>query len=148
YEKAQKDRPDHPSSHRMLAFARVRKGDYAGAFAAIETGVRQAYPEGRFAGVPRILREDAGILAAAWAAAEPKREGEIAARARALGAPLDREPSLRFVLTWETDANDVDFHIFDAEGGHAFYGSRMLPSGGELYADVTTGYGPECFGIR
>jgi len=23
-----------------------------------------------------------------------------------------------------------------------------LPSGGELYADVTTGYGPECFTIR
>ena len=23
----------------------------------------------------------------------------------------------------------------------------MLPSGGELYADITTGYGPECFAI-
>jgi hypothetical protein len=23
----------------------------------------------------------------------------------------------------------------------------QLPSGGELYADVTTGYGPECFAI-
>jgi uncharacterized protein YfaP (DUF2135 family) len=55
---------------------------------------------------------------------------------------------LRFVLSWETDANDVDFHIFDAQGGHAYYSSPRLPSGGELYADVTTGYGPECFGIR
>jgi uncharacterized protein YfaP (DUF2135 family) len=55
---------------------------------------------------------------------------------------------LRFVLTWETDANDVDFHIQDARGGHAFYSQRQLPSGGELYADVTTGYGPECFTIR
>ncbi len=56
-------------------------------------------------------------------------------------------PSLRFVLNWETDANDVDFHIFDGQGGHAFYSSPQLPSGGELYADVTTGYGPECFTI-
>ncbi|HPH27450.1 MAG TPA: hypothetical protein PLA87_11430, partial [Pseudomonadota bacterium] len=56
-------------------------------------------------------------------------------------------PSLRFVLNWETDANDVDFHIYDGQRGHAYYGARALPSGGELYADVTTGYGPECFTI-
>jgi uncharacterized protein YfaP (DUF2135 family) len=52
------------------------------------------------------------------------------------------------VLNWETDANDVDFHIYDAEGGHAYYRDPDLPSGGSLYADVTTGYGPECFTIR
>ena len=65
-----------------------------------------------------------------------------------LGGTVENEPSLRFVLTWETDANDVDFHIFDAKGGHAFYSSPNLASGGGLYADVTTGYGPECFTIR
>ena len=54
---------------------------------------------------------------------------------------------MRFVLYWETDANDVDFHIHDGKGGHAFYSQRQLLSGGELYADVTTGYGPECFAI-
>jgi uncharacterized protein YfaP (DUF2135 family) len=30
-------------------------------------------------------------------------------------------PSLRFVLDWQTDANDVDFHIHDAKGGHAAF---------------------------
>ena len=60
---------------------------------------------------------------------------------------MPTEGSLRFVLNWETDANDVDFHIHDARGGHAYFSSRKLPSGGELYADVTTGYGPECFTI-
>ena len=55
---------------------------------------------------------------------------------------------LRFVLTWETDANDVDFHVEDGAGGHAYYGHRELESGGELYADVTRGYGPECFTVR
>ena len=48
----------------------------------------------------------------------------------------------------ETDANDVDFHIRDARKGHAFYSKPELRSGGSLYADVTTGYGPECFTIR
>jgi len=56
--------------------------------------------------------------------------------------------STRFVLYWETDANDVDFHIRDGRGGHAFFGSRHLSSGGALYADITTGYGPECFTVR
>jgi hypothetical protein len=148
YAKAAADRPDHPSGHRLLAYARARSGDMAGAFAAIETGLRQKYPDGRFAGVDRVLREDAGILASAWSAADPKRATEIEGRARALGVSVDHGSSLRFVLSWETDANDVDFHIFDAQGGHAYYSSPRLPSGGELYADVTTGYGPECFGIR
>jgi uncharacterized protein YfaP (DUF2135 family) len=51
------------------------------------------------------------------------------------------------VLSWETDANDVDFHIHDGRGGHAYYMKPRLPSGGALYADITTGYGPECFAI-
>ena len=55
---------------------------------------------------------------------------------------------MRFVLTWETDANDVDLHVYDRQGGHAYYEQKTLPSGGELYADVTTGYGPECFTVR
>jgi uncharacterized protein YfaP (DUF2135 family) len=64
------------------------------------------------------------------------------------GLQIDRKPSLRFVLSWETDANDVDFHIYDGRGGHAFYQKPKLGSGGALYADITTGYGPECFAIH
>ena len=56
-------------------------------------------------------------------------------------------PTLRFVLTWETDANDVDFHLYDAQGHHASFENPRLPGGGELYADVTNGYGPESFTI-
>ncbi|HEU4537344.1 MAG TPA: hypothetical protein VFS00_24660, partial [Polyangiaceae bacterium] len=79
----------------------------------------------------------------------PARRSEIEHKLREAGATIDDEPSLRFVLNWETDANDVDFHIRDAGGGHAFYGSPSLPGGGgDLYADVTTGYGPECFTVR
>src|SRR5439155_21543734 len=71
----------------------------------------------------------------------------ILERVAAAGAELPTSRSLRFVLNWETDANDVDFHIYDAQGGHAYYSQRALATGGELYADVTTGYGPECFTI-
>ncbi|MCA9542343.1 MAG: hypothetical protein KC620_25775, partial [Myxococcales bacterium] len=102
---------------------------------------------GRFAQVERILAEDAQIIAAVWAAAEPGRRDEIEARLQSKGLRIDDRATTRFVLTWETDANDVDFHIFDKAFNHAYYSRRGLASGGELYADITTGYGPECFTI-
>ena len=148
YQKARDDRPDHPSSHRLLAFAEVKQKRYEAAFVALERGLEARSGSGRFPGVERILREDLGLVAAAWSAAEPARAPAIRARLEAAHGVLEDGPSLRFVLTWETDANDVDFHIHDAIGGHAFYGKPHLPSGGDLYADVTQGYGPECFTIR
>ena len=148
YDKAAKLRPDHPSSHRLLAFARLRGGDPAGAFEALERGLRERYPGGRFSGVQRVIAEDLGLVAAAWIKIDPSRRAEVTGRLTAAGATLEVAPSLRFVLSWETDANDVDLHVRDADGGHAYYSSKTLPSGGALYADVTTGYGPECFTVR
>jgi hypothetical protein len=147
YAHAVEQRPDHPASHRLRGYALLRLGDYSGAFAALEAGAGRQYPIGRFREVARILREDLGLIGAAWIKKDPKVQADVKARLGKLGAELPEEPSLRFVLTWETDANDVDFHIHDGRGGHAFYATPALLSGGELYADVTTGYGPECFTI-
>jgi tetratricopeptide (TPR) repeat protein len=147
YRKAVADRPDHVTGHRLLAYALLRDGDHAGAFAAILAGIDQKYPDGRFAGAQRVLEEDAGMIAAVYLAHRGKRDDvtkELTKRTLALPAG----PSTRFIMYWETDANDVDFHIRDSRGGHAFYSSPELPSGGELYADITTGYGPECFAIK
>ncbi|MDC0668595.1 VIT domain-containing protein [Nannocystis radixulma] len=146
YAQAVTQRPDHPASHRLYAFALVKAGRHAEAFAAALAGARRSYPGGRFAGVQQILEEDLALIAAAWLAARP---GDPAAQSAiaAAGVTPDSSPSLRFVLNWETDANDVDFHIYDGKGGHAFFSQKQLPTGGRLYADVTTGYGPECFTI-
>lgn len=148
YKKAVEQRPDHPSSHRLYAFALSRLGQHAEAFAALRAGLNQRYPNGRFLGVEQVLRDDLGILAAAWRRAEPARAGEIQRELDLAGVAWASQPSLRFVLTWETDANDVDFHIHDGQRGHAYFARQALPSGGTLYADVTTGYGPECFAIN
>ena len=148
YRKAVEQRPDHPATHRLLAFALLKQGHPREAFQAIAAGAARRYPDGRFAGVDRILREDVGLIAAAWMRAEPARASEIRAHVERAHGTVENAPSVRFVLNWETDANDVDFHIHDGRGGHAYYGARQLASGGELYADVTTGYGPECFTIR
>ncbi|MBT3218758.1 MAG: hypothetical protein HN348_06670 [Proteobacteria bacterium] len=148
FAKAVEQRPDHPSSHRLHAYALVKLGRFEEAFNVIEAGRNRSYPSGRFAGVPRILDEDLGLIAADWRRAEPLRAREIAGKLDQSGIDFATTPTVRFVLNWETDANDVDFHIFDGKKGHAYYSSPQLPSGGELYADVTTGYGPECFTIE
>ena len=148
YGKAAEQRPDHPASHRLYAFTLLKAGEHEKAFEAMKKGAMRTYPAGRFLGADRILKEDLGLIASVWAAATPGRRAEIMTKLHAAGGIEESAPSLRFVLVWETDANDVDFHIHDGKGGHAYYGNKQLPSGGELYADVTTGYGPECFTIR
>lgn len=147
YASAVTDRPDHPSGYRMLAYAALKAGAPAVAFETIEKALKEKYPDGRYAGVIELMRQDSGILAAAWIKQEPSLRDEILKRVAALGTALETEPSTRFVLSWETDANDVDLHVTDAYGEHASYQHTALASGGHLVADVTTGYGPEGFVI-
>ena len=101
-----------------------------------------------FAGAERVLAEDVGMIGAVYVAHAPGKRDEVLGQLAKRRLALATQPSTRFIMYWETDANDVDFHIRDARGGHAWYSSKQLRSGGELYADITTGYGPECFAIR
>ena len=148
FQKAADQRPDHVSSHRFLAFAQARNGLFEEAMESLERGLSRNYPSGRFRSYERILKDDLGLLAAAWLKTNPDDKNEIYEHLKKYDAKMAKEPSLRFILTWETDANDVDFHIRDSQGGHAYYSEPKLASGGELYGDVTTGYGPECFAIE
>ncbi|MCX5748613.1 MAG: VIT domain-containing protein [Proteobacteria bacterium] len=148
YRRAVGDRPDHLTGHRLLAYALVRDGQYDEAFAAILTGIDHRYPDNRFAGGERVLAEDAGMIAAAVIAHDKGRRADVLAQLAKRDLSLATQASTRFIMYWETDANDVDFHIRDASGGHAWYSNMQLRSGGELYADITTGYGPECFAIQ
>ncbi|MGE3455929.1 MAG: VIT domain-containing protein [Kofleriaceae bacterium] len=147
YRRAVTDRPDQVTGHRLLAYALLRDGDRAGALAAILAGYDQALPRGRFAGAKRLFARDVGMIATAYAEHGGPRS-EIAAELARRQLPFITTPSTRFVLYWETDANDVDLHVMDRAGGHAWYRNKKLRSGGELYADVTTGFGPECFEIE
>lgn len=52
---------------------------------------------------------------------------------------------LRLVLSWDTPGTDLDLHVIGPDGAHAWYGERVMPNGGALDVDVTTGYGPEIF---
>ncbi|MFZ6656983.1 YfaP family protein [Undibacterium sp. TJN19] len=52
---------------------------------------------------------------------------------------------LRVVLSWDSDGTDLDLHVISPDGQHVFYGNRVVPNGGALDVDVTTGYGPEIY---
>jgi tetratricopeptide (TPR) repeat protein len=147
YRRAVAQRPDHPAGHRALAYALFKLGERAQAFEVLERALERHYNDQRFEGARRILAEDLALIGRAWLRADPSSEARVTSGLAAHAADADNKPSLRFVLSWETDANDVDFHIYDGRGGHAFYQKPKLASGGALYADITSGYGPECFTI-
>jgi hypothetical protein len=148
YRRAVADRPDHLTGHRLLAYALVRAGKPAEAFDAILAAIDQPYRNDSYRGGMRVLGDDAGMIGATLIAAQPQQRGTVMAALQKRGLQLATTASTRFILYWETDANDVDFHIQDAKGGHAYFAAMQLASGGELYGDITTGYGPECFAIQ
>ena len=52
---------------------------------------------------------------------------------------------LESVLTWDTDDNDVDMHVWSPGGLHAYYSAKSAIPGCYLDVDDTDGYGPETF---
>lgn len=96
--------------------------------------------------------DDDGSFARPWAFAsgsnsiELSSEGQRPVRRQFFEAGRGAAPiRLRVLLSWDTDATDVDLHVVGPTGEHVFYGDRVAPSGGALDVDVTTGFGPEIF---
>ncbi|MEM7152433.1 MAG: VIT domain-containing protein [Myxococcota bacterium] len=146
YRKALAQRPDHPSSHRNLAMALLRQGHADEAFEVLAAGIDRPYPEGRFEGVPDLMRQDLGLIGSVWMAQRPAETAAIRDKLHDLGTREADTPSMRLVLTWETDATDIDLLISDADGVQVS-ASQPVGLGGEFSADVRTGFGPESFEI-
>jgi len=143
YALALADRPDQVSGYRLLAMAQLADGRYADAVTTLERGLARA----RRDSIADIYRRDLGLVGAAWIARHPTERDHIVSRLGERDATIPTGPSVRFILSWETDTNDVDLHVRDASGEEAYYAHRELRSGGRLLDDVTTGYGPEEFRI-
>ncbi|MEZ4449006.1 MAG: VIT domain-containing protein [Nannocystaceae bacterium] len=142
YRRAVELRPDHPSSHRLLALALARLGRLPEAFAAAEVGLTREYPPGRFPRIRWILGEDLSILGAAWIRSDPAAAPEVQRRLAAHGVTVADAPSLRFVLTWETDASDVDLRVLTAKEDPL---DSVWREGDLRRIDYTSGYGPELY---
>ncbi|MFT3692102.1 MAG: VIT domain-containing protein [Kofleriaceae bacterium] len=117
YRRAIRERPDQLSTYRLLAYD-LMTDHKTEAIAAIDAALKQPI---RHWSVGKILQEDRDIIAGSA-----------------------KTPSIRFILSWETDTNDVDLHVRDHDGNHAWYSHLEIPNGA-LLEDVRDGYGPEIF---
>jgi hypothetical protein len=150
YLKALEQRPDHPVIYHLLSTTLAKLGRWSEAGSLLLLGLRANWPAERFNGVREILSDDLSMIVYAWTQVQPKDEGlaRLNAQIREMGVSKNLpKNTVRMILSWETDANDVDFHIHDVQKNHAFYSQKTLATGGQLYADITTGYGPESFVI-
>jgi hypothetical protein len=59
-----------------------------------------------------------------------------------------RYTALRTVLTWDKADTDVDTHVYDSHGNHAWYGNLNGIPGASLDHDDTDGFGPETFSME
>jgi tetratricopeptide (TPR) repeat protein len=146
YAKAVAQRPDHPSGAVMLALAQARAGDLDAADATLAKVEPGKWRAGNFSGVERGIASLRALFAVARAAKAPVAGQPDAFPPAAANLPVGEAPTLA-IVTWETDANDVDSHFFDARGRHGSYNNKVIP-GAELYHDITTGYGPEFVAVR
>lgn len=147
YGRALRGQSDDPSSHRLLGYALLRSGYYREALETLVSGFAWASADERSQTMARVLYDDIGLVGAAWIAARPADEEFVRRYLEVQEVALASEPSLRFVLTWDTPISDVDLHVRDGDGRHAFYKHRNLQSGGLLYGDVAAGRGIEAFVI-
>jgi hypothetical protein len=143
-ERAVELRPDHPSGHRMLAYAHLRAGRHRRALDILLAALDRTDDQRRFERARPLLIEDAGLVAAAYLVREPARRRDIQALLDRHGVLVPMEPSVHFVLTWENDATDLDLHV--ARADQPF--SPSVPRDAEPGPDVTDGFGPEHTAVR
>jgi hypothetical protein len=50
---------------------------------------------------------------------------------------------VRISMSWDADLTDIDLHVHEPNGGHAYYSNNRTDIGGLVSHDFTDGYGPE-----
>jgi hypothetical protein len=123
-ERVREARGDEPQSHRDLALALSRRwetnGDQADALRAMD-----------------LLHH---VILNSW---DNFPEIEIIAlmELNRLIRLLDLD--VRISMSWDADLTDIDLHVFEPTGEHAYYGHNRTQIGGLVSYDFRAGYGPE-----
>ncbi len=55
---------------------------------------------------------------------------------------------IRISMSWDADMTDVDLHVFEPSGEHAYYAHNRTEIGGLVSRDFRQGYGPEEYVLR
>jgi len=148
FERVRRMRADEPQSHRDLALALAERweahGDPADATRAMDLLYDVIDREWeRFPEIELIALVELNRLIA-----------RSSARGIATPARIDRrliqllDLDLRISLSWDLDLTDVDLHVFEPNGDHAYYGHNQTSMGGLVSRDFRQGYGPEEYVLR
>jgi Ca-activated chloride channel family protein len=142
-ERVHRMRPDEPQSHRDLALAlgdRNQPGDRFRALELLYHVVQRPwdnFPEIELVALMELNR----LLAQAEAAGMSV--PDIDPRLKKL---LDLD--VRISMAWDADLTDVDLHVYEPNGEHAYYGNSRTQIGGLVSRDFRNGYGPEEYVLR
>jgi hypothetical protein len=144
-------RPYEPQTYRAMAQALARLGRTDLAIAYFEVGLSGQW-DSRFGDFGKILAIEYFDLLQRVARGTVKSSMPEFVKARlasvAAAAQLDGNPDVVVMITWNTDATDVDLHVWEPSGEDCYFGNRLTKSGGSLTQDVTQGYGPEMYVIK
>ncbi len=150
-EKVRRLRPEEPQSRRDLALVLADRAEAQGRPADAGRAVALLWEVGcrRWENTPDVEIVSLMELNRVLARAERRGWAEVAR-----AAPVDRRVrklltlDLRVSLSWDADLTDVDLHLFEPTGEHAFYEHQLTRMGGLVSRDVTQGYGPEEYLVR
>jgi hypothetical protein len=147
--RVQRQRPFEPHSYRDLARALEDAGLYGLAALNYEIVLAGTW-HNRFRGeLQLVAREEYTRMlqeAIRKKAVSPAVADHFGERLEKL-AEAQKPADLRVTISWNTDATDVDLWVFEPDGTKCFYQNQRTPTGGELSADQTQGYGPERYQV-
>lgn len=138
-------RPFEPQSWRDFAGS-VAETRPALAILGYEIALQGSWPA-KFKGMAEVVRQEYAEFALGLLENEPDHPlaGLLKSRIATHELTLP-DAAMRVTVTWNTNATDIDLHVKAPTGETANYKHKKLQNGlGELYADLTGGYGPERF---
>lgn len=133
-------RPEEPQSFRDLALVQARRGEHAEALRLLNRVILGDWD--RFAGIELIALMEANALIPA------ARAGGVSDLPIAPELVQLLDVDLRIVLTWDSDATDIDLRVTEPGGETVRYNHNRSAAGGRISRDFTDGYGPEEYLIR
>jgi hypothetical protein len=143
FERVRRLRGDEPQSHRDLGLALAERWEKTGSQPDAARAMDLLYDVierewERFPEIELIALMELNRLIA------KSRERGIATPAR-IDPRLIRllDLDLRISMSWDLDLTDVDLHVFEPNGEHAYYGQNQTSGGGLVSFDFRQGYGPE-----
>jgi hypothetical protein len=140
-------RPYEPPTYRALAQSLVRLGKIDLAMAYFEVALAGRWAA-RFGDFRKIVAIEYLELLRRIQSGELKTGMPEFARDRYAAVTQEVQlghADLVVMITWNTDATDVDLHVVEPGGEECYYGHRYTASGGQITQDVTQGYGPEMY---